>query len=70
MKVIATLTITGEKETRLVGDAQIFDSHSPVWLSDIGFWLTDWRYDGHSGPSHKSKVFIPWGSTSFIQELT
>ena len=70
MKVIATLAITGEKETRLEGVAQIFDSHIPGWLSEIGFWLENWRYAGNSGPNNKTgRVFIPWSSALYIQEL-
>ena len=69
MRVMATLTIDGEKETRLEGDAQIFDRHQKPWLGDIGMWLENWRYAGHSGPNNKSRVFFPWGSALYIEEL-
>ncbi|MBA7593473.1 hypothetical protein ES703_00393 [subsurface metagenome] len=75
MRVIVTLTIDGTKETRFEGDSAIFgdgidykkgfDSR----LRDIGFWLSDWRYSGRSGPPHKSRVFVPWGSALYIEEL-
>ena len=75
MQVMVTLTITGDKETVLVGEAPIFgngigykkgfDSR----LRDIGFWLEGWRYNGHGGPSNKSRAFIPWGSCLMVQEL-
>ena len=69
MKVIVHLTMDGTKETRLEGDAKIFDSRLKPWLGDIGFWLSDWRYAGHSGQNHKGRVFIPWGSALYIKEI-
>ena len=69
MKIIATLTINGTKETRLEGDATIFDNRLRPWLSDVGFWLAKWRYAGHSGPNQKSRVFIPWTSLLMIETL-
>ena len=73
MRVIVTLTIDGTKETRLEGEAPIFgdgidykkgfDSR----LKNIGFWLTDWRYAGHSGPNNKSRVFVPWSSALMVE---
>ena len=74
MRVIVTLLDMG-KETRLVGDSPIFgdgidykkgfDSR----LRDLGFWLTDWRYAGHSGANNKSKVFIPWTSLLMAETI-
>jgi len=73
MRVIVTLTIDRTKETRLEGDSPIFgdgidykkgfDSR----LRDLGFWLTDWRYAGHSGPNNKSRVFVPWSSALMVE---
>ena len=68
MRVMVTLTITGEKETKLVGNAQIFDSHVEPWLGGIGFWLKNWHYDGNGGPNNKSNVFIPW-TNCMVEEL-
>lgn len=74
MRVIVTLD--DSKETRIEGDAAIFgdvvDYHKGYdkRLANIGFWLDNWRYAGHSGPNNsKSRVFIPWTSTLIIQEL-
>jgi len=73
MKVIVNLA--DEKETRLEGDCPIFGKGRDYKegydkrLDNIGFWLNDWKYAGHSGPPHKSQVFIPWGSALYIEEL-
>jgi len=75
MRVMVTLTITGEKETRLVGNAPAFGNGIDYKkgvdsrLKGIGFWLLDWSYAGNSGPAHKGKVFVPWGSALYIQEV-
>ena len=74
MKVIVTLTITGEKETRLEGDTDVFDKvcsyeGSHKRLAAIGFWLREWRYAGHGDPSYKSLVFCPWTSCLMVEEL-
>ena len=74
MKVQVMVAIDGAKETALVGDAAVF---GPVdytkgedkRLKDIGFYLTDWKCAGHSGPPHKGWCFIPWGSALYISEL-
>ena len=73
MKVIVSLSINYTDEFRLIGDSPIFgdgidykngvDSH----LRDIGFWITGWRFAGSSGPNHKSRVFIPWGSCLLVE---
>jgi len=75
VRVIATLTIDGIKETRLEGDSAIFDS--PVdyqkgynkRLAAIGFWLENWRYAGHGGRNHNNRVFVPWSSALYVQEV-
>ena len=75
MRVITTLTFDGTREIRLEGDAPIFDNHIDYKkgfdrrLRDLGFWLTDWRYTGHSGPNNKSRVFLPWTSCLMVEEL-
>lgn len=76
MRVIVHLTLDGTKEIELEGDASIFDTkpgelivRDLLELRDIGFWLTEWRYPGHSGPNQKGRVFIPWGSALFIEEV-
>ena len=74
MKVIATLVITGEKETQLVGKTDVFDKllsyeGSHKRLTSIGFWMRGWRYAGYSGPPHKSRVFCPWTSCLKVETL-
>lgn len=73
MRVMVVLTIDGEKETKLVGEAAIFGNDYRKGfdgrLRDIGMWLENWRYAGHAGPSHTSKIFIPWSSALYIEEL-
>ncbi len=74
MRVMVTLMITGDKEIRLEGEAPIFGNHDykkgfDSRLRDIGFWMENWRYNGHGGPNNKSWVFIPWGSALYIEEL-
>ena len=69
MRVIVTLTINGTKETRLEGDCPIFDGQGDNGLRDLGFWLTEWKCAGHGGPNHKNKVFIPWTSVLYCEEV-
>ena len=76
MRVRVHLTIDGEKETILDGDSPIFGNGVDYRkgydsrLGDIGFWLCDWRYTGHSGPNNKrSRIFVPWSSALYIEEL-
>lgn len=76
MRVIVTL-VNNRKETTTIegieGDAPIFEvDYYKAYdkrLANIGFWLDNWRYAGHSGPNNKSWVFIPWTSALMIQEL-
>ena len=74
MRVIATLIDMG-KETKLEGDAPVFGNGIDYTkgidsrLRDIGFWLENWKYAGHGGPNHKSRVFIPWSSALYIEGL-
>ena len=70
MRVIVTLTIQGLKETRLEGDARIFDNRVDDWLQDIGFWLENWHHCEVESRNHKvDRAFIPWGSALFIEEV-
>jgi len=74
MRVIVHLTFDGDRELRLVGEAPIFGDIDyrkgfDGRLRDLGFWLSDWKYAGHGGPSNKSRVFIPWASALMIEEV-
>lgn len=69
MKVAVYLS---EDKMILMGEAPIFGvdylKGADTRLRDIGFWLENWRYEGHSGAAHKGRVFIPWCSTLYIME--
>lgn len=75
MRVMVHLTVDEVKETILEGDAAVFRNHVDYSkgfdsrLRDIGFWLENWRYEGHRGPNNKSRVFVPWSSALYIEEL-
>jgi len=75
VRVTVHLTIDGTKETRIEGDSAIFGNGIDYKkgfdsrLRDIGFWLDNWRYAGHSGPNQKSRVFIPWTSALYVEEV-
>lgn len=69
MRIIATIRLDGAKETRIEGDAQIFDTRLKPWLGDVGMWLELWRYAGHSGAYQKGKVFIPWTSCLMVETI-
>ncbi|MBA7575107.1 hypothetical protein ES708_33844 [subsurface metagenome] len=72
MRVIVTLTIDGTKETRIEGEAQIYDAPDieplePLEARGIGFWLDNWRYAGVGSPNHKGQVFCPWTSVLMVE---
>lgn len=69
MKVMVTIQI-GDKETTLVGNAVIFDSHINRWLGDIGFWLTDWHYASSQGPKSEGPVFVTWANCPTVVNIT
>lgn len=74
MKVAVHISI-GNLETTLVGESPIFGGQIDYkkgydkTLSNIGFWLENWRYEGRSGPANKGKVFVPWTSALYIVAL-
>lgn len=71
MRVVVTLTIDGTKETKIEGDAGVFDTYwTPKGeLEDrqVGFWLDNWRYADLGSPKHKSRVFCPWTSVLMVE---
>ena len=70
MDVLVTLTITGNDISHLSGKAPIFGKETRDKTFDsLGFWLENWRYNGHSGPANKSRVFIPWHNCAMVQIL-
>ena len=71
MRVIATVTIDGEKETRLEGDSTFMSGERGDRLEQkgLGFWLSHWQYlqPVGKGAYHKSRVFVPWGSCLYVE---
>ncbi len=69
MRVLATITIDGTKETVIEGDSPFMGGASGDTLEEkgLGVWLDGWR----SGDSryHKGRVFIPWTSCLYVKTL-
>jgi hypothetical protein len=62
MKVVVTLTVTGDKETMLEGYAR-FGGSDVLEQRGIGFWLHNYRFVGPGGKRYrKGRVFCPWTS--------
>ena len=71
MRVIATVSIDGSKETRLEGDSTFFSGVRGCRLEEkgLGFWLDHYRYlepEG-KGAYHKGRVFCPWSSVLYVE---
>ena len=64
MKVIVTLTVTGE--TEIEGYANFADT-DVLEQKGIGMWLDRWRYAEGKGREHKSRVFCPWTSVLMVE---
>jgi len=72
MRVVVVLTITGDKETIIEGDADFNRGHALDALEerDIGFWLDNYRFVEPQGRRHrKGRVFCPWSSVLFVEEV-
>jgi len=73
VRVIVTLTITPIKETVIEGEALVFngvfDGLDELERRGLGFWLTDWKYCELHAAKHDSKVFVPWTSCLFVEEV-
>jgi hypothetical protein len=74
MRVVATLTIDGEKETIIEGDSYVFDTGVATnWdaleRKKVGFWLRAWRHPDRAGPNYQGRVFVPWSSCLYVQEV-
>jgi len=70
MKVSVHLTIDGQKETILEGEARSFDGDRNDVLEDkgLGFWLEHYRFVEHEGKRYrKGRVFCPWTSVLYVQ---
>ena len=74
MRVIATLTIDGVKEIRIEGDSAFLGGAPGDQLEQkgLGVWLYAWRIGsahGSRGRKRKSRVFCPWGSVLYVEEV-
>lgn len=70
MKVSVHLTIGGQKETILEGEARSFDGDRNDVLEDkgLGFWLERHRFVEPEGKRYrKGRVFCPWTSVLYVQ---
>jgi len=71
MRVVATLTIDGTKETRIEGDSPFMSGERGDKLEQrgLGVWVCNWRYGWPEGKGthHKSRVFIPWSSCLYME---
>ena len=70
MRVIATLTIDGIRETRIEGECPYMSGGQGdrLEIQGLGVWLSNWRDNLAKGRSHhRSKVFIPWSSCLYIE---
>jgi hypothetical protein len=71
VRVVAILTIDGNRETMIEGDNPFMAGEPGDELEQkgLGVWLSDWRYSPAKGRrSHRSsKVFVPWSSCLYIE---
>ena len=72
MKVSVHLTIDGQKETILEGEAPSFDSLSDhkddLEEKGLGFWLEHYRFVESEGRRYRQgRVFCPWTSVLYVQ---
>ena len=71
MRVIATITIDGKKETRIEGDSSFMNGELGDQLEQkgLGFWLDKWQYLAPEGKGtyHKGRVFVPWTSCLYVE---
>jgi len=70
MRVIATITIDGNKGTRIEGESPFMGGVPGDTLEQkgLGIWLDHWRYAGEKGSHHKGRVFCPWTSVLFVEQ--
>ena len=71
MRVVVVLTIDNNRETRIEGQCSFMGDAAGDHLeqSGLGIWLERWRYAGASGGNHKGRVFCPWTSVLYIEEM-
>jgi len=70
MKISVHLTIDGQKETILEGEAHSFDGNRDDNLEDkgLGFWLEHYRFVEPEGKHYRrGRVFCPWTSVLYVQ---
>ena len=73
MRVIATVTIDGRNETLIEGESSFLGGRRGDRIEEkgVGLWLENWQYRGGKGKGarHKSRVFVPWTSVLFCEEV-
>ena len=71
MRVVAILTIDGNKETRIEGDSPFMagEPGDELERKGLGVWLNDWSDNPAKGKRshHRSRVFVPWSSCLYIE---
>ena len=69
MRVVAILTIDGNKETRIEGYSPFMAGEPGDELEQkgLGVWLNDWCDSLTKGRRHRSRVFVPWSSCLYIE---
>jgi hypothetical protein len=71
MRVIATVTIDGNRETRIEGDSPFMagEPGDELERKGLGVWLNDWRDETAKGRRghRRSRVFVPWSSCLYIE---
>jgi hypothetical protein len=74
MRVAVTLTIDGTKETVIEGEARLFDaevesSGDKLEAEGLGIWMSNYRINNQRGRARRGRVFIPWTSTLYVEEV-
>jgi len=70
MRVVVHLTLDGMKETILEGDSAFLSGAlgDELERKGLGVWLSDWQTRA-TGSKHKGRVFIPWSSALYVEEV-
>jgi len=71
VRVIATLTIDGMRETKIEGDSAFLDGTPGDALEEkgLGFWLSKYRIGSQRGRVLRSRAFVPWSSALYVEEI-
>jgi hypothetical protein len=71
VRVVAIITIDGNRETMIEGDSPFMagEPGDELERKGLGIWLNDWSDNPAKGKRshHRSKVFVPWSSCLYIE---